>query len=272
MRHDGAVTAPAAPSAGDPLYEGFPDGFFDRRTRRPTTTSTACTRLVTHIDDGAIAAVGALYDELGIDGTVLDLMSSWVSHFRTPPAHLTVLGMNHDELDANPAASERVVHDLNADPALPFADGAFDAVGVLRVGRLPRAPDRGVPRGPPRAPARRTVRVHVLQPAVPHQGDPRLARHRRSGRTAPSSPSTSDAPAAGPSRWPSSGPHSTSRRSALRRVRRGAPSRGSVRRGRAGRGEAGGQALGRGLEQRNAVGIPRRRCSPRLTNRRPAGR
>jgi SAM-dependent methyltransferase len=50
-----------------------------------------------------------------------------VSHFVTAPTHLTVLGMNPDELDANPAASDRVVHDLNADPALPFDDASFDA-------------------------------------------------------------------------------------------------------------------------------------------------
>ena len=43
--------------------------------------------------------VGDLYEELGIDGAVLDLMASWVSHFRRPPAHLTVLGMNAEELN-----------------------------------------------------------------------------------------------------------------------------------------------------------------------------
>jgi SAM-dependent methyltransferase len=85
-------------------------------------------RLVTHIDEQAIAAVGDLYDELEITGTVLDLMSSWVSHFRRPPSHLTVLGMNERELAANPHASATVVHDLNEDPRLPFADGSFDAV------------------------------------------------------------------------------------------------------------------------------------------------
>ena len=82
---------------------------------------------MTHIDDAAIAAVGALYDELGLDGEVLDLMSSWISHFMSPPKHLTVLGMNRSELDANPDASERVVHDLNADPVLPFSSHSFDA-------------------------------------------------------------------------------------------------------------------------------------------------
>jgi SAM-dependent methyltransferase len=109
----------------------FPPGFFDRADPSPDPVFYRPVRLVTHIDEGAIAAVGALYDELGIGSTgageVLDLMSSWVSHFAKPPRHLTVLGMNHDELAANPQASRRVVHDLNADPVLPFPADAFDA-------------------------------------------------------------------------------------------------------------------------------------------------
>lgn len=106
----------------------FPDGFFDRADPQADDEFYAWPRLVTHIDDAAIGAVGALYDELGVRGTVLDLMSSWVSHFARPPAHLTVLGMNAAELQANPQASERVVHDLNTDPMLPFPSGCFDAV------------------------------------------------------------------------------------------------------------------------------------------------
>jgi SAM-dependent methyltransferase len=106
----------------------FPPGFFTRDDETPDPDFYASPRLVTHIDDGAIAAVGALYDELGIDGDVLDLMSSWVSHFRSPPRRLTVLGLNAVELDANPLAAERVVQDLNADGRLPFADASFDAV------------------------------------------------------------------------------------------------------------------------------------------------
>ena len=106
----------------------FPPGFFDRDDPGDDAVFYSWPRLVTHIDDGAIAAVGELYDELGLDGTVLDLMGSWVSHFRRPPAHLTVLGMNAEELAANPQAAATVVHDLNADPVLPFADATFDAV------------------------------------------------------------------------------------------------------------------------------------------------
>ena len=72
--------------------------------------------------------MGALYDELAITGAVLDLMGSWVSHFRDAPQHLTVLGMNATELAANPQADAAVVHDLNLTPELPFADASFDAV------------------------------------------------------------------------------------------------------------------------------------------------
>jgi len=116
------------------LYAGFPRGFFDRTDDTPDTEFYDRPRLVTHIDDAAIAAVGELYAELGIDGAaprptrVLDLMSSWVSHFRTPPAELVVLGMNAEELAANPAATQRLVHDLNADPRVPLPDEDVDAV------------------------------------------------------------------------------------------------------------------------------------------------
>ena len=114
-------------------YAGFPAGFFDRADDRPDPEFYGPPRLVTHIDDAAIAAVGALYAELGIDGSVpapvrvLDLMSSWISHFRVRPAELVVLGLNAAELAANRAATERIVHDLNADPRLPLPDGDVDA-------------------------------------------------------------------------------------------------------------------------------------------------
>lgn len=110
------------------MSEALPDGFLTRSDPTPDADFYAFPRLVTHIDDAAIAAVGRLYDELGVEGRVLDLMSSWVSHLNHAPRALTVLGLNADELAANPAASARVVHDLNADPYLPFDDDCFDAV------------------------------------------------------------------------------------------------------------------------------------------------
>jgi SAM-dependent methyltransferase len=114
--------------------EPYPSWFFDRDDPTPDDVFYAPSRLVTHIDDGAVAAVARLYAELGVDGSapeprrVLDLMSSWVSHLDSPPAELVVLGMNAAELAANPMATERVVQDLNVDPALPFDSASFDAV------------------------------------------------------------------------------------------------------------------------------------------------
>lgn len=109
-------------------HDDFPAGFFDRQDSGSDTDFYTFPRLVTHIDDGAITAVGALYDELEITGDVLDLMGSWVSHFRSAPRHLTVLGMNEAELAANPMASETFIHDLNEAPRLPFPDDSLDAV------------------------------------------------------------------------------------------------------------------------------------------------
>lgn len=105
----------------------FPDGFFARNDPSDDVRFYSFPRFVTHIDDGAIEAVGALYEELGITGAVLDLCSSWVSHFREAPRSLVALGMNADELAANPQATSWVVHDLNEDPELPFPDETFDA-------------------------------------------------------------------------------------------------------------------------------------------------
>ena len=105
----------------------FPAGFFARSDEFVDEDFYSFPRLVTHIDDGAIAAVVALYEELGIDGDVLDLCSSWVSHFRTPPRSLVAVGMNASELAANPMADAWLVHDLNDTPDLPFADASFDA-------------------------------------------------------------------------------------------------------------------------------------------------
>lgn len=112
----------------DQRYQQFPEGFFDRQDESNDRAFYASPRLVTHIDDGAIAAVGALYEELAIGGDVLDIMSSWISHFSTPPRRLIAHGLNGPELTQNTAAIGKVVSDLNATPTLPFADESFDAV------------------------------------------------------------------------------------------------------------------------------------------------
>lgn len=104
----------------------FPSGFFDRSDEVDDAEFYRFDRFVTHIDDQAIAAVGKLYAELELGGRVIDLCSSWISHFESAPEHLVALGMNENELAANEAASEYVVRDLNRDPTLPFGDSSFN--------------------------------------------------------------------------------------------------------------------------------------------------
>ena len=106
---------------------------FRREDEAPDAHFYAEPRLVTHIDEAAIAAVTQLYREyLPADAAVLDLMSSWVSHLPAEVAYSRVvgLGMNRTELAANPRLDGLVVHDLNRDPRLPFADAEFDAAAI----------------------------------------------------------------------------------------------------------------------------------------------
>lgn len=86
-------------------------------------------RFVTHIDDEACNALAEWYQaNLPEGGDILDLMSSWVSHL--PPktfGRISGLGMNGDELSANPRLTDYAVHDLTANPSLPYDDASFDA-------------------------------------------------------------------------------------------------------------------------------------------------
>ena len=75
-------------------------------------------------------------------------MSSWVSHFRTPPARLTVLGMNSEDSTRTLWQGLTVVHDLSAEPRSPFPDESFDAV-VCCVSSTPHQTHRGVYRRGP---------------------------------------------------------------------------------------------------------------------------
>lgn len=110
----------------DQRYSKFPDGFFARMDEGADTDFYSSPRLVTHIDDGAISSVGTIYRDLGLQGRVLDLMSSWISHFQKRPDALVVAGMNAAELAANEQATGAVVLDLNQHQVLPFADNSFD--------------------------------------------------------------------------------------------------------------------------------------------------
>ena len=106
------------------------DRAFRRQDETPEALFYRHPRFVTHIDDGAIAAVTQVYREtLPPGGSILDMMSSWVSHLPPEVEYGAVvgLGMNQAELAANPRLASFVVHDLNEIPALPFPTGQFDA-------------------------------------------------------------------------------------------------------------------------------------------------
>lgn len=115
------------------MQSPFPPGAFDRLDDSPDALFYEQPRLVTHIDDYAIAAVGEAYRTfLPPGGVYLDLMSSWVSHFPTdlPVSRLVGLGLNEVELSRNPRLDEYVVHDLNLDPSLPLDSNLFDGVVI----------------------------------------------------------------------------------------------------------------------------------------------
>jgi SAM-dependent methyltransferase len=108
----------------------FPPGAFDRIDEDDDADFYLPPRLVTHIDDGAIAALRGFYGEvLKPDSTVLDLMSSWVSHLPDELELAEVIGhgMNEVELEANPRLTRWFMQDLNRDPTLPLEDGSCDA-------------------------------------------------------------------------------------------------------------------------------------------------
>ncbi|KAJ9547911.1 hypothetical protein OSB04_020454 [Centaurea solstitialis] len=104
-------------------------------------------RFVTHIDDPAIAALTKYYKEVfppsntpGV--ALLDMCSSWVSHFPAgfKQERIAGMGLNEEELKANKAVvsfliiialigpHEYIVQDLNTNPKLPFEDNTFDVI------------------------------------------------------------------------------------------------------------------------------------------------
>ena len=107
----------------------FPPAAYERDDESSDEGFYATARKVVHIDEGTIAALGRLYAEvIPAGGRLLDLMSSWRSHL--PRDHATGdvvgLGLNAEEMADNPQLAKHVVHDVNRDPRLPFADDEFD--------------------------------------------------------------------------------------------------------------------------------------------------
>ena len=119
-----------APMNDTPTY---PPEFFRRIDESDDRLFYTEPRLVVHIDDHAIAAIGRYFSQtLPGDGVILDLMSSWRSHLPSDyrAGRVVGLGLNEVEMRENPQLDEYVIHDLNEDPRLPFDDAVFEAVVV----------------------------------------------------------------------------------------------------------------------------------------------
>ncbi|MFN3386256.1 MAG: class I SAM-dependent methyltransferase [Candidatus Thermochlorobacter sp.] len=115
------------------LLDDLPKEAFRRQDELPDELFYSVPRFVTHIDDGAIAAVTQLYREyFPPHSAILDLMSSWVSHLPddVPYQRVVGLGMNREELAANPRLDEFVVQNLNVNHVLPFKDSEFDGAAI----------------------------------------------------------------------------------------------------------------------------------------------
>lgn len=112
-------------------HECFDSSDFLRDNDAPDSGFYTKPRFVDHLDSLATSTVEDLFVRLIPRGAkILDLMASHKSHIRVEmdPKGVTGLGLNHDELEANPILTERVIRDINNEPVLPFPDECFDAV------------------------------------------------------------------------------------------------------------------------------------------------
>jgi len=120
----------------------FPREYFMRYDESDDSLFYQTPRLTVHIDDAAIRSLQKLFaSELPANGTFLDLMSSYRSHFPPdlPVNRLVGLGLNAEEMRQNYQLDDFVVHDLNKSPQLPFESGSFDgAVCSVSVQYLTR--------------------------------------------------------------------------------------------------------------------------------------
>jgi SAM-dependent methyltransferase len=112
---------------------GLPQGAFFKIDTEEDEIFYEPPRLVYHIDEAAVAALTQFYRRvLPARGTLLDLMSSWVSHLPPETQYAEVIGhgMNAAELAANARLNRWFIQNLNRDPRLPLADSSVDAAMI----------------------------------------------------------------------------------------------------------------------------------------------
>ena len=91
-------------------------------------------RFVHHLDGAFRTRLTALYRErLEAGASVLDLMSSWVSHLPDEQTFAEVIGhgLNGAELAANPRLTRHWLQNLNEDQTLPLATASVDAALIV---------------------------------------------------------------------------------------------------------------------------------------------
>lgn len=99
--------------------------FFRRLDERPDELFYLETRRVRHMDEGAAKATAALYRELLPEGgEVLELMAGHRSYLPETLRRVVGLGLDRSARE-NPRVDEVILHDLNRQASLPFADEAF---------------------------------------------------------------------------------------------------------------------------------------------------
>ena len=109
----------------------IPEEYFRRQDETSDFQFYHSPRLVAHIDDPAITALGAfLRHSVPDNADILDLMSAYLSHLpqdvRARCRRVAGLGMNAAEMAANQQLTEYVVQSLNDSPTLPYSDQSFD--------------------------------------------------------------------------------------------------------------------------------------------------
>jgi hypothetical protein len=128
-----SLQKPWPTKAYQPRHISWPyqDIDFARQDPRSDLDFYSSPRFVTHIDDAAISSLREYYDaELPRRGRILDLCSSWISHYprsveqaaASGTLKVTGMGMNRAELERNEVLNHgRVVIDLNRQPDVPLA-------------------------------------------------------------------------------------------------------------------------------------------------------
>lgn len=113
-------------------YAIYPEDAFSRQDETDDAVFYSKDRFVEHLDLTALATIENLIGQVitGKNQAILDLMASWDSHIpeMVRASRIVGLGLNERELRENKRLTERIIHDINQNPELPFENDTFDVV------------------------------------------------------------------------------------------------------------------------------------------------